>query len=93
MRSAPGACTVVIFAVFLTACGFGGRSEPAPVVNASAGTAGATACSEPRPQVCTMEWAPVCATTLAGASKQYASSCNACADDQVTGYRNGECAQ
>ncbi len=49
------------------------------------------ACSEPRPQVCTMEYAPVCAELVAGGRKQYASACNACADDTVASYLKGEC--
>lgn len=52
---------------------------------------GLTRCSEPRPQVCTMEYAPVCATLTAGGQKEHASSCNACADDAVTGYVSGMC--
>ena len=50
-----------------------------------------TQCSDPRPQVCTMEYAPVCADLTAGGKKQYASACNACADDAVSGYLKGEC--
>ena len=50
-----------------------------------------TQCSDPRPQVCTMEYAPVCADLVAGGKKQYASACNACADDAVSGYLKGEC--
>lgn len=50
-----------------------------------------TQCTEPRPQVCTMEYAPVCAQMAAGGRKQYSSACNACADDAVSGYLNGEC--
>ncbi|MFV8818697.1 hypothetical protein [Haliea sp. E17] len=91
MRSALGACSVCLLAFLLTACGFGGRAEPAPIVDSSGAGPGGTACATPRPQVCTMEWAPVCANTLAGATRQYASACNACADDQVTSYQTGEC--
>ncbi len=93
MRSALGACLVCCVAVLVTACGFGGRAEPAPIVGSSASQGTGNACGDPRPQVCTMEWAPVCANTLAGATKQYASACNACADDQVSGYQAGECPQ
>jgi hypothetical protein len=50
-----------------------------------------TQCSDPRPQVCTMEYAPVCAGLKAGGSAEYASGCNACADDAVTGYLPGAC--
>ena len=49
------------------------------------------ACVDPRPQVCTMQYAPACATLIAGGSKEYASSCNACADDAVAGYAAGPC--
>jgi hypothetical protein len=38
-----------------------------------------------------MEYAPVCADLIAGGRKQYASACNACADDTVAGYLRGEC--
>jgi hypothetical protein len=38
-----------------------------------------------------MEYAPVCADLVAGGSRQYSSACNACADDAVAGYLNGDC--
>ena len=50
-----------------------------------------TQCTDPRPQVCTMEYNPVCATLVAGGSKQYASGCNACADDAVASHLPGPC--
>lgn len=50
-----------------------------------------TQCTEPRPQVCTMEYNPVCAEMVAGGNKEYASACNACADDAVSGYLRGTC--
>lgn len=63
----------------LTAC----ATQPTPSL--------VTQCSTPRPQVCTMEYAPVCADLAAGGRKQYSSACNACADDAVAGYLKGEC--
>jgi hypothetical protein len=50
-----------------------------------------TQCGEPRPQVCTMEYNPVCATLSEGGTKQYASPCNACADDAVSSYLADVC--
>ena len=50
-----------------------------------------TQCTDPRPQVCTMQYAPVCATLLAGGSKGYSSGCNACADDRVASHMPGTC--
>lgn len=48
-------------------------------------------CREPRPQVCTMVYAPVCALHADGRRRTHASSCNACADDTVLQYRQGSC--
>jgi hypothetical protein len=50
-----------------------------------------TQCSEPRPQVCTMEYDPVCASLIKGGTGEYPSGCNACADDAVSGYEKGQC--
>lgn len=50
-----------------------------------------TQCPPVRPQVCTMEYAPVCADMIAGGRKLYSSPCNACADDNVAAYLEGVC--
>jgi len=49
------------------------------------------ACVDPRPEVCTLEYAPVCAELTAGGHREYASGCTACSDSAVGGYRNGPC--
>ena len=74
----------VLAALLLTVIA-GCQTGPAPTL--------VTQCTDPRPQVCTMEYAPVCAALVAGGRKQYSSACNACADDAVSGYLNGECAE
>jgi len=59
-------------------------------------------CTDPRPQICTREYMPVCATKDTGikcvgkqcpTSKKvtYATGCTACADQKVRGYMPGEC--
>ena len=52
-------------------------------------------CTDPRPQMCTMEYKPVCARLGEGAEaewKTYASGCSACGDPKVTVYKSGgEC--
>ena len=67
--------------LLLTAC----AAQPVTPVSAI------THCVEPLPHVCTMEYAPVCASLTAGGQKEYASHCNACADDAVAGYLTGMC--
>ena len=75
MRIALGALLFIV----LTGC----QTQPVPSL--------VTQCADPRPQVCTMEYAPVCAELPQGGSQQYASACNACADDTVSGYLQGAC--
>jgi hypothetical protein len=50
-----------------------------------------TQCTTPRPQVCTMIYAPVCALHEDGRERSHASGCNACADDTAVDYREGSC--
>jgi hypothetical protein len=38
-----------------------------------------------------MEYAPVCATLVKGGTADYSSGCNACADDAVSSYEQGQC--
>ncbi len=66
-------------------------SQPAPAVPLAPGPV--TSCTDPRPQVCTMEYAPVCASLAVGGFRTYASGCNACADEAVSGYQQGPCSE
>jgi hypothetical protein len=49
------------------------------------------ACPEPRPQVCTQDYRPVCAKLQDGSSKTYSNGCTACTDSAVTAYSEGAC--
>jgi Kazal-type serine protease inhibitor-like protein len=51
---------------------------------------GMTLCEDPRSQMCTMDYRPVCANLL-GDNKTYSNGCSACSDLQVTGYQDGAC--
>ena len=50
-----------------------------------------TICSEPRPQICTKEYNPVCATIKDASKKTYATGCTACSDKLVVYYSEGAC--
>jgi len=61
-----------------------------------------TECQNPRPEVCTEEYRPVCAlhdtgvrciTTPCASTewKTYGNACTACSDTDVIGYKQGEC--
>lgn len=71
--------------------------RPAPcllvllLLSACSTTPDVVPCSDPRPQVCTMEYNPTCAERNDGTVADYSSPCNACADDAVSGYVPGAC--
>lgn len=48
-------------------------------------------CPEPRPQMCSMDYRPVCAQLADGRFKTYSNGCTSCTDSQVLGYRDGAC--
>jgi hypothetical protein len=48
-------------------------------------------CTEPRAQVCTQEYRPVCAELESGSLKTYSNGCTACSNPSVTEYREGGC--
>ena len=50
------------------------------------------ACESPRPEVCTMEYDPVCGILGNQQRREYSNGCSACADSAVTGYIPEPCA-
>ena len=50
-----------------------------------------TQCVEPRPQMCTMDYRPACATLNDGAERTYANGCSACSDVEVKSWIEGDC--
>jgi hypothetical protein len=78
---------VVATTSFLTiAC----SPEPRPREAASAGPA-LSACEDPRPQLCTLQYEPVCGHLGGDDHKTYANACAACANAAVSGHWPGAC--
>lgn len=50
-----------------------------------------TACTPPRPQICTANYDPVCGRVGDGSYGTYANACMACGDADVSGHRPGAC--
>ena len=82
---------LMILPVALQACAAGAtyvdvkQSFPAPQPAAE------TVCTDPRPELCTQEYLPVCARLQTGTQKTYSNACTACADPAVAGYRPQAC--
>ena len=60
-------------------------------VNSNTTDPGMTLCTEPRPQICTQDYRPVCAKLKNGNLKTYANGCTACSDANVISYINNAC--
>lgn len=48
-------------------------------------------CEEPRPQICTREFRPVCGLQASGQYKTFPAACDACSKKEVSSYYKGVC--
>lgn len=48
-------------------------------------------CPSPRPEMCTRDYRPVCATLSDGTNVTYPNGCEACSNPNVQGYSPGSC--
>lgn len=83
---------ILLSIIFIASCSNIPKSE----------LAGSIKCKHPRPQICTMDYSPVCATRDNGIrcittpcpsteTATYSNDCSACADKNVYSYVSGEC--
>lgn len=72
-------CITALFLSLVSACS---NLQQSPSAN--------NLCPEPRPEMCTHIYAPVCALHPDG-FKTAPSNCSACSDKNVSGYNNGAC--
>ena len=85
MNRKYGLVILVIQSALLGAC----VSSPAP--NEEEKTAAVNQCMEPRPNVCTMDYRPVCGTLNDESEAEYSNGCGACADSNVVSWVEGSC--
>ena len=62
-----------------------------PVQHSSLQQPATIVCKDPRPEMCTMDYRPVCAAKSDGSQATYSNGCGACSDPEVLEYRQGEC--
>lgn len=78
-------------AILVIACVVGAACATPPGGRVEASGPATTACTEPRPQICTANYDPVCARLGDGTYATYANACMACGDGDVSGHRPGPC--
>ena len=66
-------------------------SEEKNEINIEPGALDLILCEEPRPQICTREYNPVCGTLQDGSTKTGSTGCTSCSDPEVIGYMMGAC--
>ena len=76
---------LVLISVLFSACAADDEKNIEPLLS------GLTICEDPRPQICTREYNPVCATYKDASKKTGATGCSACSDPEVIGYIMGAC--
>jgi hypothetical protein len=81
--SIPKKSIIVITILFVSACG--STQQP------HSGEVKLTECPELRPEMCTMDYNPVCGNLSDATFKTYSNGCNACSDSKVISYSQGEC--
>ena len=45
-----------------------------------------TQCLDPRPQICTLDYRPVCAILADGRREEFSNGCSACSNPEVSGW-------
>lgn len=48
-------------------------------------------CEEPRPEICTADYDPVCGTLDDGSRQTFSNGCNACSNPRVKGFEAKAC--
>lgn len=95
VRMAGQLISMTLMLTVLVGCGHAADEPPSKAL-------ALTKCSDPRPQMCTMDYRPVCAQRDTGIRcvkapcpssewKTYSNGCSACSDADVSGYRGGSC--
>jgi hypothetical protein len=75
----------------LTGCSQTDSNPTVPDEPAPGDIPGTTLCTEPRPEICTQQYDPVCGVHEDGTRRTYSNACMACGDADVVSWLPGAC--
>lgn len=81
----------ILFFFVLSACMGGEKNSESTSAQIEPDDSGLQQCPDTRPEICTMDYRPVCAVLGDGSRKTYSNGCGACADASVDVFRVGAC--
>lgn len=82
--------TVLLTVALTVSAGCAGAQTPS-AKSVQKGTLELIECTDPRPEMCTMDYRPVCGKLGDGTYSEYSNACVSCSDPEVIGYRDGNC--
>jgi hypothetical protein len=50
-------------------------------------------CTDPRPEICPMNWKPVCGYYSDQSVKTFSNACSACSDKKIVAYTENQCSK
>jgi hypothetical protein len=80
-----------LMAITLTGLAGAGCAPSPGQTDGNASGAPLIMCKDPRPEICTQHYDPVCGSLGKGEFKTYGNACTACSKAAVIGYRHGAC--
>jgi len=83
MKNKINILAAVFMSVSLSSCT---TTEKKTVVDESL-----TKCTTPKPQICTLEYKPVCGYEIDANYKTFSNACTACSNAKIVSYAEGAC--
>lgn len=79
------------YTTFANSCTACASEEVAGFLPGACASPDMIACTDPRPQICTLDYNPVCGVSAEGRVETFGNACMACGDSSISGFSAGEC--
>ena len=91
MTKITALCALILVLLGSACAQNGGDAPTVEAAEAPPPPGGLLVCEDPRPEICTQQFDPVCGLRESRSPRTYPNHCTACSDDKVAGTLPGEC--